>query len=129
MLTLFMAISQGLNWEDLVNPLRQVSGLAVVLVMSYITLTIFAILNVVTGVFCNTAIESAGADKDVRTLKQIQAKSQQVELLKSVFQEIDFEQVNEISFMDRVLRSGCFTNCNLHRSCKNVWKAEVIHCC
>lgn len=35
----------GLNWEDLVNPLRQVSGLAVVLVMSYITLTIFAILN------------------------------------------------------------------------------------
>ena len=28
--------------------------------------------------FCNTAIESAGADKDIRTLKQIQDKAQQV---------------------------------------------------
>ena len=30
--------------------------------------------------FCNTAIESAVADKDIRTLKQIQAKSQQAGL-------------------------------------------------
>lgn len=61
-----------------------------------------------TGVFCNTAIESAGADKDIRTLKQIQDKAQQVELLKGVFDEIDFEQVNEISFDDvkRCLANG-----------------------
>jgi len=108
MMSLFMAISQGLNWEDLIRPLWNVSAVAYYLVIVYVIITIFAILNVVTGVFCNTAIESAGADKDIRTLKQIQAKSQQVELLKSVFDEIDFEQVNEISFQDvkRCLANG-----------------------
>jgi len=108
MMSLFMAISQGLNWEDLIRPLWNVSVVAYYLVIVYVIITIFAILNVVTGVFCNTAIESAGADKDIRTLKQIQAKSQQVELLKSVFHEIDFEQVNEISFQDvkRCLANG-----------------------
>jgi len=57
MLTLFMAISQGLNWEDAMEPLREVSALAVVLVILYVVITVFAILNVVTGVFLNTAIE------------------------------------------------------------------------
>eukprot|EP00438_Fugacium_kawagutii_P021884 Skav219749 [mRNA] locus=scaffold569:187274:191521:- [translate_table: standard] len=98
MLSLFMVISQGLNWEDLARPLFEVSAIAGVLLILYVIMTIFAILNVVTGVFCNTAIESAGADKDVRILKQIQDQSQQVTLLKSVFAEIDFDKVNEISF-------------------------------
>lgn len=108
MLSLFMAISQGLNWQDLLTPLLNVSEVGAILLILYVIMTIFAILNVVTGVFCNTAIESAGADKDIRTLKQIQDKAQQVELLKSVFDEIDFEQVNEISFDDvkRCLANG-----------------------
>lgn len=46
MASLFMAISQGLNWQDIVNPLRDVSALAVTLVLTYVILTIFAILNV-----------------------------------------------------------------------------------
>ncbi|CAK9012118.1 unnamed protein product [Durusdinium trenchii] len=100
MMTLFMTISQGLNWEELVTPLREFSIVPVALLLLYVVIAIFAILNVVTGVFCNTAIDSAGADKDVRTLKQIQARSQQVELLKQVFSEIDFEKVNEISLED-----------------------------
>ena len=46
MASLFMAISQGLNWQDIINPLRDVSALAVTLVLTYVILTIFAILNV-----------------------------------------------------------------------------------
>ena len=45
MLTLFMAISQGLNWEDAMEPLRDVSALAVGLVILYVVITVFAILN------------------------------------------------------------------------------------
>eukprot|EP00913_Durusdinium_trenchii_P005535 g5157.t1 len=57
-------------------------------------------LPVVTGVFCNTAIESATIDKDVATIKQVQAKAHQVEHLKHIFQEIDRLNVNEVSFQD-----------------------------
>ncbi|CAK8991316.1 unnamed protein product [Durusdinium trenchii] len=48
----------------------------------------------------NTAIESASADKDVATLKQVQAKQKQVEALQQIFQEIDRDQENEVSFED-----------------------------
>ncbi|CAL1131773.1 unnamed protein product [Cladocopium goreaui] len=47
MLSLFMAISQGLNWEDLLTPLLNVSEVAAVLLILYVIMTIFAILNVV----------------------------------------------------------------------------------
>eukprot|EP00435_Cladocopium_sp_Y103_P004633 s5166_g1.t1 len=52
MLTLFMAITNGLSWDDAIRPLRSVSYVAVALVVCYITLAVFAILNVVTGVPC-----------------------------------------------------------------------------
>ncbi|CAK8991845.1 unnamed protein product [Durusdinium trenchii] len=100
MLTLFMAMSQGINWVEAMEPLREVHWGAVVLILVYIVITIFTILNVVTGVFCNTAIESASADKDVATLKQVQAKQKQVEALQQIFQEIDRDQENEVSFED-----------------------------
>ena len=52
MMTLFMTISQGLNWEELVTPLREFSIVPVALLLLYVVIAIFAILNVVTGVFC-----------------------------------------------------------------------------
>eukprot|EP00913_Durusdinium_trenchii_P006908 g6498.t1 len=51
MLTLFMAMSQGINWVEAMEPLREVHWGAVVLILVYIVITIFTILNVVTGVF------------------------------------------------------------------------------
>eukprot|EP00435_Cladocopium_sp_Y103_P015064 s403_g3.t1 len=45
MLSLFMAISQGLNWQDLVDPLLRVSAAAGIILIVYVIMTIFAILN------------------------------------------------------------------------------------
>mmetsp|Transcript_5126 Transcript_5126/g.8612 ORF Transcript_5126/g.8612 Transcript_5126/m.8612 type:complete len:570 (+) Transcript_5126:43-1752(+) len=98
MLTLFMAITNGLSWDDALRPLRNVSYFAVALVVCYVTLAVFAILNVVTGVFCNTAIESAHADKEVATIKQVRSKDQQVESLRQVFSEIDNANRNLVTF-------------------------------
>lgn len=98
MLTLFMAITNGLSWDDALRPLRNVSYIAVALVVCYVTLAVFAILNVVTGVFCNTAIESAHADKEVATIKQVRSKDQQVEALRQVFSEIDNANRNLVTF-------------------------------
>jgi len=46
MLTLFMAITNGLSWDDAIRPLRDVSYVAVFLVVIYVTIAVFAILNV-----------------------------------------------------------------------------------
>lgn len=45
MLTLFMAITNGVTWDDAIRPLRDVSFVAVALVIMYVTFAVFAILN------------------------------------------------------------------------------------
>jgi len=100
MLTLFMAITNGVSWDDAVEPLRSISGLAVAFVCIYVAIAVFAVLNVVTGVFCNTAIESATIDKEVATLKQVHTKDQQVQALQAIFLQIDKAHTREVSFQD-----------------------------
>lgn len=97
MCTLLLAISGGLSWDDAFRPLRDVSALAVVLFILYIILTVFAVLNVVTGVFCNTAIESAQSDKDIAIMKQMRKHDAQVQALRHIFKEINHDKSSHVT--------------------------------
>ncbi|CAE7933400.1 Scn11a [Symbiodinium necroappetens] len=92
MLTLFLAISGGMNWTEALEPLRVVQGIAPYLLILYIIVSVFAVLNVVTGVFCNTAIESAQSDKDIAIMKQMRKHDLQVQALRHIFKEIDHDK-------------------------------------
>eukprot|EP00435_Cladocopium_sp_Y103_P019007 s587_g4.t1 len=50
MLTLFMTVAQGIDWQIAMKPLFEVSSFAVFCMLLYVIITVFAILNVVTGV-------------------------------------------------------------------------------
>eukprot|EP00434_Breviolum_minutum_P010417 symbB.v1.2.009187.t1/scaffold581.1/size274127/1 len=97
MFTLFMAISGGISWEVSIKPLREISELAVACMVLYIVIAVFAILNVVTGVFCNTAIESAQADRDIAIMKYMAKHKAQVEALQIIFAEIDRDESDLVS--------------------------------
>mmetsp|Transcript_29087 Transcript_29087/g.68554 ORF Transcript_29087/g.68554 Transcript_29087/m.68554 type:complete len:628 (+) Transcript_29087:36-1919(+) len=99
MLTLFMAISGGIDWDDGLTPLRDIP-IAMVALILYIIITVFTVVNVVTGVFCNTAIESAAADKDIAVMKQMRKQAAQVQVLRHVFQEINSHHTDTISMQD-----------------------------
>lgn len=99
MLTLFMAISGGIDWDDGLTPLRDIP-IAMVALNLYIVITVFTVVNVVTGVFCNTAIESAAADKDIAVMKQMRKQAAQVQVLRHVFQEINSHRTDTISMQD-----------------------------
>lgn len=100
MLTLFMAVSGGLSWTEALQPLQQFSPFGVACVITYVVITVFAVLNVVTGVFCNTAIESAHADKDIAIMKQMNKRNAQIEALRHVFGEIDRDRSNKVSIQE-----------------------------
>lgn len=100
MMTLFMSITGGINWFEAYEPLRQVSLMALWLFNLYVVIGFFTILNMVTGVFVNTAIESASADKDIATLKQMQKRLENMSSLREVFQEMNAFNVNEVSLDD-----------------------------
>ena len=45
MLTLFMAITNGVSWDETIRPLREVSKVAIIFVVAYVALAVFVILN------------------------------------------------------------------------------------
>eukprot|EP00435_Cladocopium_sp_Y103_P005325 s1799_g1.t1 len=125
MLTLFLAISGGLSWNDAFLPLREVSAIAAASMILYIIITVFAVLNVVTGVFCNTAIENAKADKDIAIMKQMHKHQAQVEALRSVFSDIDCNNsklvsVAELEEATRDLKFKSFLE-SMDISTKDIW--------
>merc|ERR1712203_777212 len=72
MLTLFESISSGVSWKEVMNPLWwNISPWLVPLYISYVALTIFVVLNVVTGVFVGSATEKAKADTKMVLLFQL----------------------------------------------------------
>lgn len=100
MLTLFLSITGGLDQVTALDPLREVSPIAFASYLMYVSLTMFAIVNVVTGVFCNTAIESAQTDKEIAVMKQIQRQRSQVETLRGFFREMDDEETSVVSLKE-----------------------------
>eukprot|EP00931_Biecheleriopsis_adriatica_P069552 TRINITY_DN43384_c0_g1_i1.p1 TRINITY_DN43384_c0_g1~~TRINITY_DN43384_c0_g1_i1.p1 ORF type:complete len:271 (-),score=45.91 TRINITY_DN43384_c0_g1_i1:5-817(-) len=100
MLTLFMAVTGGVSWEHCLEPLRGSSGVAAVIFVVYLSFTILALLNVVTGVFCHSAIESAASDKDIAAMIQLQNHKEYVDTIRRMFTEIDDDDSKGISIKE-----------------------------
>jgi len=65
MLTMFQSVTGGIDWATALTPLMsQVSWMPAVIFSMYIAFTFLAMLNVVTGVFVESVLKSAKADKD-----------------------------------------------------------------
>ncbi|CAE7604158.1 scn4ab [Symbiodinium sp. CCMP2456] len=129
MLTLFMSISGGVSWEDALRPLEAVSPLAAGLMVCYIVLTVLAVLNVVTGVFCNTAIESAHADKDVAAIKQIHKQAAQVQSLQQLGKEFEeaMSQQKMASFLQSMGISTGPAQADMARDCVSGFVPGTLH--
>jgi voltage-gated sodium channel len=87
--TLFKTITNGMDWEYAVEPLTELGGFWAFLFNVYIAFTYFAVLNVVTGVFCQTAIESAVKDQDEVMLSMQDKKKVFIDQLTELFNDVD----------------------------------------
>jgi len=89
MYSLYMSITGGISWGELSDPLSDVSGVYVALFAGYIILTQLAVLNVLTGVFCQNAIDSAQHDQDLVTQAMMAQKESYVNKIQEIFKSID----------------------------------------
>jgi len=64
MLSLYQAMSGGIDWYDLSTPLLHISAIQGVLFVLYIAFTVLALTNVVTGVFVEGALKSAKQEEE-----------------------------------------------------------------
>uniref|UniRef100_A0A7S2HJR3 Ion transport domain-containing protein n=1 Tax=Alexandrium andersonii TaxID=327968 RepID=A0A7S2HJR3_9DINO len=97
MFTLFKATTNGMDWQEAYRPLSASSWSSAVLFIMFFTFTYFAVLNVVTGVFCQNAIESAERDHELLLQKHIASKDRYVIELQNLFRTIDAANTGSIT--------------------------------
>eukprot|EP00931_Biecheleriopsis_adriatica_P102648 TRINITY_DN77592_c0_g1_i1.p1 TRINITY_DN77592_c0_g1~~TRINITY_DN77592_c0_g1_i1.p1 ORF type:complete len:618 (-),score=102.86 TRINITY_DN77592_c0_g1_i1:36-1850(-) len=100
MYTLFKAISEGMSWQDAAKPLEEMGVFTLCVFLAFIAFSFFAMLNVVTGIFCQNAIEAASADREIATNAMIKNRQGMVEGLKHTFKQIDADDSNDFNIAE-----------------------------
>merc|ERR1712099_70677 len=83
-----------------VMPLASISSLLVALFVVFFVFTYFVVLNVMTGAFCSSAIDSAHRDRDLATLEMMANKELWMDVFRAVFDEMDTDQNGELDFYE-----------------------------
>lgn len=100
MFLLFKSITGGVDWTVASDPLEELSPVWSNLFLAYIAFCQLAVLNVVTGVVCQTAIESARQDQDIVVQAQVAMKQRYVGQLQELFKHFDENQTGKITLAE-----------------------------
>eukprot|EP00930_Biecheleria_cincta_P035819 TRINITY_DN24615_c0_g1_i1.p1 TRINITY_DN24615_c0_g1~~TRINITY_DN24615_c0_g1_i1.p1 ORF type:complete len:622 (-),score=112.15 TRINITY_DN24615_c0_g1_i1:185-2020(-) len=87
--TLFMTIAGGIDWKDAYVPMSEVGFIATIIYIVFVILNVYCVMNVITGIFCQSAVETAQSDKELVIQLQLQEKRNYIETLKQLFQSWD----------------------------------------
>lgn len=88
-LSLFQAITNGVDWQLMLDPLTtHVHPALSLLFCLYVGFSLFALMNIVTGVFVESALQTAKNDKDLFLLHH----------MTHLFMKTDVDQSGEISW-------------------------------
>lgn len=79
--SLFMAMSGGEDWGNMLSALTPLPWEYSLLFLGFVSFTVLALLNVVTAVFVNTALQ--------RSQKEMKYKEELVSIVEQVFMELD----------------------------------------
>lgn len=98
--TLFKCVTGGVSWEEATYSLSDVHWGCVALFLCYFIFTYFAVLNVVTAVFCQSAIDSAAHDYDLVVQAHLQDKEAYTQKLKALFRDLDGDDSGEVDIRE-----------------------------
>ncbi|CAE7623527.1 CACNA1B [Symbiodinium sp. CCMP2592] len=98
--TLFMSIAGGLSWVEATNALETIGWTWVYVFTCYVAFCLFAVLNVMTGVFCNSAIKGAEKDQEMATQALMVDKHHLKAGLTKLFAEMDRNCDGTVSYKE-----------------------------
>eukprot|EP00927_Polykrikos_kofoidii_P015038 TRINITY_DN16674_c0_g2_i1.p1 TRINITY_DN16674_c0_g2~~TRINITY_DN16674_c0_g2_i1.p1 ORF type:complete len:1181 (+),score=151.94 TRINITY_DN16674_c0_g2_i1:109-3543(+) len=125
MFTLLKTIVGGISWHECVVPLEDLPLFLIFVFLSYVLFMYFAVMNVITAVFCENAIQSKRNDQEVVMQEQVLDKKKYVKKLKTLFTTIDEDHSGLVSrdelerFLDRELSGAFFEYLELDVNCAN----------
>jgi len=92
MMTLFMAISGGMDWGDLVKPLLEISRWYYAVYVFFLLFVLFGIMNILTAIFCESANQIAFIDRDLVIQEELDNDESTVNELRRLLQEFDVDE-------------------------------------
>merc|ERR1719329_1367237 len=98
MLSLFMSMSGGEDWVNIMNALAPLSAEYVVAFLAFVTVALLAFLNVITAVFIETAMQQAQNDKELMVQQELADKEKNMSIMQEVYNELDTNNNGEVSF-------------------------------
>jgi len=96
-LSLFMAMSGGNDWGMYYDALRTLPWQYQFLFLLFITFAVFAVVNIVTGVFVDSAMQSNFVDREIIVHEELEAKKSYLSSMRQVFEEMDADSTGCIS--------------------------------
>jgi len=115
MFTLYKAMTAGVAWGDVLQVLMdRMHWFYVMLFLLFISFALFAVLNVVTGVFVESALRRTQEEEETRLEEEARVRSMTVGKIRDLFCEIDADASGTVSideFMDALNDEyvmGCF---------------------
>jgi len=95
--TLYQAVTGGLNWGHIGEALVALDWTHGLTLAFYIFFTTTALLNIITGIFVDSAIHSAQADKDEVIQEQMRSTSSALSEMQKLFEAADIDNSGTIS--------------------------------
>jgi len=97
MLSLYQAVSGGVDWGDMLTPLSDISFAFGYLFIVYIAFTVFALMNIVGGYFVQSALESSKNEKH----------NYMIHLVTELLYDLDEDETGRISWEDFSCAMDC----------------------
>lgn len=87
--SLYLAMTNGISWGALAEPLFNISPWLGIIFLLYVSFAILALMNIVTAVFVDGALQKAAAQRDMMVEQELVGKKRLVENLREIFYEAD----------------------------------------
>jgi len=89
MVSLYMAMSGGRDWAEYYDELNRVGGLYKLFFILFMSFALFAVVNIVTGIFVENAMQSNISDRDTILEHELEEKSRFLKSMQAIFEEMD----------------------------------------
>merc|ERR550532_573823 len=87
----------GISWGVISDALILVNAFSCVLFFLYIIFTMLAVLNIITGVFVDNAVEIGKTQRDFMVQKEMELKESYIKEIKKLFSSMDADNSNTLN--------------------------------
>eukprot|EP00930_Biecheleria_cincta_P035127 TRINITY_DN24192_c0_g1_i1.p1 TRINITY_DN24192_c0_g1~~TRINITY_DN24192_c0_g1_i1.p1 ORF type:complete len:582 (+),score=115.95 TRINITY_DN24192_c0_g1_i1:94-1839(+) len=101
--TLLQSMLGGVSWVEVCNPLFRVGIFSPMIFLVYVVFAMIAVLNIITGVFVDTAFESAQKQRDFMVEQEMQMKESFLKEIRKFFVALDVDGDSAVSFEEVVI--------------------------